>query len=141
MDGEVIGMISSSVWTETENSMANAYAISDLKSVIELLANGQSVPYVGVYGTTVTSQLTEEQGIPSGVYVVDIDPDSPAMAAGIQIGDVICTVSGEDIGSIVSYQRTVLETKTGDEVKFKGKRLGVEGYVDIDFTVTIGSSE
>ena len=141
MDGEVIGMISSSVWTETEHSMTNAYPISDLKSVIELLANGQSVPYVGVYGTTVTSQLTEEQGIPSGVYVVDIDPDSPAMAAGIQIGDVICTVSGEDIGSIVSYQRTVLETKTGDEVKFKGKRLGVEGYVDIDFTVTIGSSE
>lgn len=141
MDGEVIGMISSSIWTESENSMVNAYAVSDMKPIIELLANGQSVPYIGVYGTTVTSQLTEEQGIPSGVYVVDVDPDSPAMAAGIQIGDVICGVSGNDTGNIVAYQRAVLETKAGEQVKFKGKRLGAEGYVDVDFTVTVGSKE
>ena len=141
IDGEVVGIISSSVWTESGNSMVNAYAISDLKSTIELLANGQSVPYIGVYGTTVTAQISEEQGIPAGVYVVDVDPDSPAMAAGIQIGDVICGVSGEDTGSIMSYQRAVLETKTGEQVRFKGKRLGAEGYVDVDFTVTVGSSE
>ena len=141
IDGEVVGIISSSVWTESGNSMVNAYAISDLKSSIELLANGQSVPYIGVYGTTVTAQISEEQGIPAGVYVVDVDPDSPAMAAGIQIGDVICGVSGEDTGSIMSYQRAVLETKTGEQVRFKGKRLGAEGYVDVDFTVTVGSSE
>ena len=141
MDGEVIGIISSSIWAKSKNSMVNAYAISDLKSIIELLANGQSVPYIGVYGTTITSQLTEEQGMPSGVYVVEVDPDSPAMAAGIQIGDVICGVSGEDTGSIVSYQRAVLETKPGEQVKFEGKRLGAEGYVDVDFTVTVGSSE
>ena len=141
MDGEVIGMISSSIWTESENSMVNAYADSDMKPIIELLANGQSVPYIGVYGTTVTSQLTEEQGIPSGVYVVDVGPDSPAMAAGIQIGDVICGVSGNDTGNIVAYQRAVLETKAGEQVKFKGKRLGAEGYVDVDFTVTVGSKE
>ena len=70
-----------------------------------------------------------------------MDPDSPAMAAGIQIGDVICGVSGEDTGSIMSYQRAVLETKAGEQVRFKGKRLGAEGYVDVDFTVTVGSSE
>lgn len=141
MDGEVIGMISASIWDENENPTVNAYAISDLKSVIELLANGESVPYVGVYGTTVTSELKEEQGMPEGVYVVDVEPDSPAMAAGIQIGDIICEADGKDAGSILSYQRAVLETKAGEQVKFKGKRLGSEGYVDVTFTVTVGSKE
>lgn len=141
MDGEVIGMISSSIWIESQNSMVNAYGISDLKPVIELLANGQDVPYAGVYGTTVTEQLTQEQGIPSGIYVVDVEPDSPAMTAGIQIGDVICGVSERDTLSIRSYRGAILDTKVGEQILFRGKRLGAEGYVDVDFSVTIGSSE
>lgn len=141
MDGEVVGMISGSIWNDGENDMVNAYAISDLKSVIELLANGESVPFIGVYGTTVTSQLKEEQGMPAGIYVVDVEPDSPAMAAGIQIGDIISMVSGKETTSIASYQRSVLEVKTGQQIRLKGQRLGAEGYVDVSFTVTVGSKE
>ena len=84
MDGEVVGMISSSVWNDTGKNVVNAYGISDLKPIIELLINGKSVPYIGIYGTTVTEQLAEEHKMPSGIYVADVDPDSPAMAAGIQ---------------------------------------------------------
>ena len=55
MEGQVIGLIPEYVLNCNESSMANAYAISDLKSIIGLRANGESVPYIGVYGTTVTS--------------------------------------------------------------------------------------
>ena len=141
MDGEVIGLIGASVWNDSETAMVNAYSISDLKTTIEFLANGESVPYIGVYGTMVPPQLKEEQGMPGGVYVVDVDPDSPAMAAGIQIGDIICEVAGKNVGSVASYQRAVLETKAGRQITIKGKRLGAEGYVDVEFTVTVGSKE
>lgn len=141
MDGEVIGLIGPSVWNDSETAMVNAYSISDLKTTIEFLANGESVPYIGVYGTMVPPQLKEEQGMPGGVYVVDVDPDSPAMAAGIQIGDIICEVAGKNVGSVASYQRAVLETKAGRQIMIKGKRLGAEGYVDVEFTVTVGSKE
>ena len=141
MDGEVIGLIGASVWNDSETAMVNAYSISALKTTIEFLANGESVPYIGVYGTMVPPQLKEEQGMPGGVYVVDVDPDSSAMAAGIQIGDIICEVAGKNVGSVVSYQRAVLETKAGRQITIKGKRLGAEGYVDVEFTVTVGSKE
>ncbi len=140
MDGEVIGLISTSIWNE-KTSLANAYAISDLKSIIEILANGESVPYIGLYGTTVTQELEEEQGMPSGVYVADVDPDSPAMEAGIQSGDIICQVDGKDVGSIITYQSAVLETKTGRAIQLKGQRRGADGYVEVDFDVTVGSKE
>ena len=86
MDGEVVGMISSSVWNDTGKNVVNAYGISDLKPIIELLINGKSVPYIGIYGTTVTEQLAEEHKMPSGIYVADVDPDSPAMAPKISPG-------------------------------------------------------
>lgn len=139
IEGEVIGLISPSVWDDNDGNAANAYAVSDLKSAIEILANGESVPYIGIYGTTVTKELEEEQGMPAGVYVVDVDPDSPAMEAGIQSGDIICQVGDESVSSIVTYQSAVLQIKTGRQVVVRGMRLGADGYVDVKFTVTVGS--
>ena len=139
LDGEVIGMISSDIWKDRGIRTANAYAISDLKLVIQLLANGASVPYIGVSGTAVTSGIQE--GMPSGIYVIDVAADSPAMAAGIQSGDVICSVNGEKIVSMSAYRKLMLTLKVGDQIKVEGKRRGSEGYVDIKFDVTIESKE
>ena len=141
MDGEVIGLISPSVWKDSGTNIVNAYAVSDLKAVIEIMANGESVPYIGIYGTTVTTELQEDQGMSAGVYVVDVDPDSPAMEAGIQSGDIICQVGDEKVSSIVTYQSAVLETKTGRQILIRGMRLGADGYVEVRFTVTVGSKE
>ena len=141
IEGEVIGLILPSVWDDNDSNAANAYAISDLKSAIEILANGESVPYIGIYGTTVTKELEEEQGMPTGVYVVDVDPDSPAMEAGIQSGDIICQVGDESVSSIVTYQSAVLQIKAGKQVVVRGMRLGADGYVDVKFTVMAGSKE
>ena len=79
--------------------------------------------------------------MPSGVYVVDVDPDSPAMEAGIQSGDIICQVWEESVSSIVTYQSAVLQIKAGRQVLVRGMRLGADGYVDVRFTVTVGSKE
>lgn len=138
LDGEVVGIALPSIWKEEGTNMANAYAISDLKSVIELLANGEPVPYIGVYGTTVTSRLKEEQGMPEGVYVIDVDPDSPAMAAGIQSGDIICEINGEKVTNLVTYQKAVLEIRTDQQISVRGMRLGADSYVEVDYTVTAG---
>lgn len=144
LDGEVVGMISETAsgrQDEGDTQTANAYAISDLKTMIELLANGDSIPYIGIYGTSVTSTVQDEQGIPSGLYVIEVDPDSPAMAAGIQNGDVIWEVNGGSVTSLATYQKALLDAAAGETVTLRGKRLGSGGYVDIEFTVTVGSKE
>ena len=144
LDGEVVGMISEAAsgrQDEGDTQTANAYAISDLKTMIELLANGDSIPYIGIYGTSVTSTVQDEQGIPSGLYVIEVDPDSPAMAAGIQNGDVIWEVNGGSVTSLATYQKSLLDAAAGETVTLRGKRLGSGGYVDIEFTVTVGSKE
>ena len=139
--GQVLGLLKGGLFGEADSGPANALAISDMKPVMELLLNGDSIPYVGVSGTTVTDELFEEQGIPKGLYVTNVQTDSPAMKAGIQNGDVIQEVKSSKVTGTSSYEKAVLECKAGENVKIKGRRLGNGGYVSVDFTVSVGSMD
>ena len=118
-----------------------AYGISDLKDALEFLSNGQAVPYIGIQGVTVTEELTASQGIPAGVYVQEVSADSPAMAAGIQSGDVITEVDGTSVTTLSGYNNALMQQETGNEIRVRGQRQGTGGYVDITFRVTVGSKE
>ncbi len=140
LKGEVIALIDQSVIEEGSMELISGYGITDVKDAIEFLSNGQSVPYIGLMGVDVTEEI-EEQGIPKGLYVKSVEPDSPAMASGIQSGDVITSIDDTDIETYAAYHKALMETAAGDEIAVKGQRQGADGYVDIDFKVTIGSKE
>ena len=88
----------------------------------------------------VTEEI-EEQGIPKGLYVKNVDADSPAMAAGIQSGDIIISVGGEEALSYMAYHQALMKSTEGSALKIKGQRQGTDGYVDMEFNVTVGSKE
>lgn len=136
--GEVIGIINTSVRPDDQTNKISGYGISDIKDVIELLSNGKNVPYLGVSGVEVSSEM-QGQGIPQGVYVKEVDAGSPAMAAGIQSGDIITNIAGTDIINLLGYHNTLIKQNVGDKILVRGKRQGTGGeYVDIDFGVTVG---
>ena len=141
MKGEVVGIVSPSIWKERNTGTLNAYAISDMKAIIELLANGQSVPYIGVRGVAVTGEMQEQNDMPAGVYVVDVNTDSPAMTAGIQSGDIIWQINGENVTGLVTYQKAMFTARTGEEIRVRAKRLGADGYVNVNFHLSLGSME
>lgn len=138
--GETVGIIDQSISQNDSRYLVTGYGISGLKAEIELLSNGEPVPYIGIRGLDVTSEI-EAQGIPKGVYVHTVEADSPAMAAGIQSGDIITEAAGKKISSLVGYQSVLREQKSGSKIKLKGQRQGSGGYVDISFDVTVGSKE
>lgn len=63
------------------------------------------------------------------------------MKAGIQSGDVITSIGKTSISTLSGYTNALMDLESGKEVKVEGKRQGNGGYVDIDFTVNIGSKE
>ena len=136
--GEVIGIINTSVRSDDQTNKISGYGISDIKDVIELLSNGKNVPYLGVSGVEVSSEM-QGQGIPQGVYVKEVDAGSPAMTAGIQSGDIITNIADTDIINLLGYHNTLMKQNVGDKILVRGKRQGTGGeYVDIDFGVTVG---
>lgn len=137
-EGEVLGIIASDVWGNQEDGLIHGYGISDIKEIVELLSNGAGVPYIGIHGTNVTEDMGNMHGIPEGVYVSEVEANSPAMAAGIQCGDVITHMDEAEVDGIEVYHNILMNQKVGNGITIKGKRQSVKDeYVDIDFEVRI----
>ncbi len=136
--GNVIGVIDTGIDDEVGTSTLAAIGISDIKSEIELMSNGKNVPYIGIVGTIVTKEMSETQGIPTGLYVNEVKVDSPAMKSGIQNGDIITFVGETEISTMKDYHKAVIAQEAGNTVKITGQRFGAESYVDIKFDVTVG---
>src|SRR5690554_8123892 len=62
-------------------------------------------------------------------------PNSPAMAAGLQAGDIITRYNGKEIGMSTELPHLVGRTKVGEKAKLQVVRDGKERA----FTVTIGA--
>ena len=137
-DGEVIGLFLKSSNIQKEQNTLTAVSISELKDIIELLSNGLNVPYIGIKGSTVTDAISEEYDIPKGVYIKEAVVDSPAMTAGLQMGDVIVSINKEEVLSMKDYQRIILNLKKGEEVKITANRQNAEGYKKFSCMVEVG---
>ena len=59
------------------------------------------------------------------------------MQVGIQNGDVIIELNGEKIKTVKGYQHQLKFCKAGQTIKVKAMRQGTEGYVEVDFDVTL----
>ena len=140
LDGQVVAVIDQTISEEDSMRLVTGYGITDIKDMIEKLSNGEAIPYLGVKGIDVPEEI-RQQGIPAGVYVKEVETDSPAMTAGIQAGDIITSIGGEEVSSLMAYHDALMEKDSGDEVRIRGQRRGSGGYVDITFSVTVGSRE
>ncbi len=136
-NGEVIGFVVASL-ENSENRNLAAVGISELWPVVDELCSGNGIPYTGIYCTTVTDKISNRYNIPKGVYVKDVEMDSPAFAAGIQSGDVITKLNGEKVLSVSGYNKQLMSLSAGQKVDVVIKRKGSNGYTDITCQVEIG---
>ncbi|MST72533.1 S1C family serine protease [Olsenella porci] len=141
-EGKLVGictLYSSS--TESSASVGFAipgnYAVKIAKEII----SGETVthPYIGLTMTTVNSQTAYQNNlsVSQGALVVSVTDGSPAADAGIQKGDVITAVDGEEITSADGMILNVRSHEIGDKVKVTFVRDGKEQTVE----VTLGSDE
>lgn len=137
---EVIGIICDAAGEDAKEELMHAYAISDIKDVMQFLANGESVPYIGIHATDVSENIAEDRRIPRGIYVDKVEADSPAMRAGIQSGDVLTAIGGTVIENFEQYHELLMEEKEGTHLLIKGYRRGAKDqYVAVHFNATVGN--
>ena len=75
--------------------------------------------------------------IPEGVYLSDVADDSPAMNAGLQKGDVIISIEGEEMHYSANISRILLENEAGAEITVALMRPTGEEYTEMELTVTL----
>lgn len=138
LKGEAVGLVMQDFGTETDGSTLTAISISELKSTIEMLANGRDIPYLGLKVVTVTDKIAEKNEIPQGVFIKEVGLDSPALSAGLQNGDIITALDGVEIFTEDEFSEKVLTLQPGNTIEVTVKRQGMDAYNEITCAVTAG---
>ena len=140
MKGEVIGFIQETYIPEKMQNNLCAYAISDIKGLLEHLSNNQDVTYLGIKGMSVTAEA-QRRGVPEGIYVVEVDLDSPAMFGGIQNGDVIQAVNGQKITTMTELSDVLQRLSNKQNISMEGQRLTKDGYKKVNYQTALSVLE
>ena len=111
--------------------------ISDLKAQIETMINEHGIMYCGITGQNVTEELAAKYGLPRGVYISNVDIDSPAYYAGLQAGDVISAINGQSILTIQQFSEKLYQCESGQQISITAKRFGGDEYKDMTFNAVI----
>ena len=119
LDGAVVGMIDMRYRNSNIPNMLCAVGISELRPIIRRMESGSTKAFLGVSGIDVTKEISETNNIPVGVWVTHIEEDSPAMAAGIQKGDVITGFGKNDIFHMAGLIVQLEETEPGQNVNLR----------------------
>jgi serine protease Do len=121
VDGEVIG-VNTAIFSPSGGSVGIAFAIpSDtVKNVITQLREKGSVTrgWIGVQIQPVTPEIADSMGLKqaAGALVAEPQPDSPAVKAGIQSGDVITSVDGTTVHDARELARRIGTMSPGTSV-------------------------
>ena len=136
-DGELVGVVMQSYSAASANTLT-AVEISELMPVIDLLFADKEVPYFGVHISTVTQHIAQKYDIPKGVYIKKVEMDSPAMDAGLQSGDVIRSVAGQEVASAEQFREVLLQLTPKETYSVMVMREGTKGYKKITCKLKAG---
>lgn len=137
LHGEVVGIITMAYNSDNTNFIT-AYAINDVRNLMQNLVNKKSMPYLGIKGQTVTDEIAATNKIPKGIYISAVESNSPAYKSGIQSGDVITQINGTGINNMESFMIQLEKSNPGDNVNVTIKRRGREDYKEIEFNLVLG---
>ena len=137
LNGDVIGIVTTNYNSGTSNHIS-AYSVKGVTRIIENLMNSKETPYLGIRGQTISKLISQEYGIPEGIYISAVETNSPAYYAGVQPGDIITAINGKQIKDMNKFMEVINLNNVGDSLDIKIKRKGRENYKEIVFTITLG---
>ena len=124
-NGEVIGINTAKVATDTVEGMGYAIPISSVSDIIENLMNQETKTKVseaeqgqlGIQGVDVTVDSSEMYNMPTGVYVSEVIAGGGAKKAGITKGSVITGINGTSIDGMQALKEQLQYYRAGETVK------------------------
>ena len=124
--GEVIGI--NTVRVKDAEGMGFAVPASILENVIKKLEEtGRfDTPYIGLYAITAREAryLKREGAQSGGLYVMSLDAQGPAYAAGMRYGDIIKEMNGKEVNSMTELRKGLFRLEPESEIELKISRKG-----------------
>jgi serine protease Do len=137
IQGGLIG-VNTAIYSRTGGSMGIGFAIPS--NMVRQVVSGFKVsgkvvrPWLGAYGTNVTSDIAHSLGIerPAGVLIEDVYSGGPADRAGIRVGDVLLSVDAKTVDDADALDYRIATLPVGGKTTLKFWRKGREQSAALD---------
>ncbi len=146
--GEVIGVNALRISGSDYEGLGFAIPINVAKEVAEnLISDGyvKGRPKLGVYfDPRFTEEMAEENGVPMGFLVYDVEPLSAAYNAGIKARDIITEFNGVRVKNFSELEEEKNKFKAGEVVTIKLYRINSSDVTKgeyITLEVTLGEDK
>ena len=135
--GEVIGIVTAKSSENNVEGIGFAIPINDAVNIAnDLITKGYVTgkAYMGVeIDTRYSSMYSQYYDMPVGAYVGGVTSGSCADKAGIEKGDIITKIDGEEITSYADLKNAVSNHSAGDTVEVELYRAGESRTVSLTF--------
>ncbi len=138
LNGEVIGIITQSIKDEAGKNVSTTLGISKIKKIIERLVNNKDQIYFGIKAEDMTEDALQQLELEHGIYVTEVQPNSPALEGGLQSGDVILELDGISVLSVQSFQNMITNYESKQSIKVLVRRTTKSSTKDLLLDVILG---
>jgi serine protease Do len=139
-DGRLLG-INSAIFTRSGGNQGIGFAIPAnlAREVMQSLRDKGRVVrgYIGTSVQTLTPEIADAmklKGQPTGALVGEVEPNAPAVKAGIKTGDVITAVNGKKVNDPRELRLMVGSMPPGTKAHFEVNREGQTKTFDVQLT-------
>jgi serine protease Do len=135
--GEVIGM--NTVIFSTANNMQGSGSIGigfsipvdRVQNIVDKFLNGEELNrdiFMGLYVRENNNKYQKMLGLDTdkGLIITDIGRKSPAIKAGLELGDLILSIDGYNVVDGEDFEIATIDKFVGDSLKFRILRYGKE---------------
>lgn len=129
VNGRMVGLNAVMQTAGPRGSIGIGFAVpgNRVQRVARALIEGRPVrrPWLGMVPAAMNPAAAAELlGARGGVFVREVQADTPAARGGLQPGDVIREVNGEPVQSIVELQREIYKREIGETITMSILRAG-----------------
>ena len=132
-EGKVIGINTLKLSGTGIEGMGFAIPINDTISIYnDLIKNGKVLrPYIGISGIDLDERNASHYNLPVGIYVKQIQSNSPASTSDIKTGDVITAIDGVKVTTMNELNKIKEQKNIGDKITLDIYRNGETKKVEI----------
>jgi len=138
--GQVVA-VNTAIVAEAQN-LGFSIAIDRVRPIIEDLREGEGAvtpdqAFLGVSSADIADITPEvkasfEVDVDEGAFVTEVVEGSAADDAGLEAGDIIIAIDGEEITEAAQVRDAILEREPGDEVELTVRREGEDLTLDVE---------
>lgn len=133
--GEIVGLITRTLKEGLNEELSTVMGISKVKAYIDRMVSQTPRIYCGVIAENLPQAAMDEYNVNRGIYVYEVQKDSPAFKAGLMSGDIILNVGDRIVSNMSNFYSAISDHEPGELVIFRIMRTS--GSLDNDMEIKV----